>query len=376
MSDLYEILGVSRDASAAEIKKAYRAKARTVHPDAGGDDETFKQVQHAYQVLGDAQTRARYDRFGDDGTPSSRRQQDPFGFGAGGGGTAGFGGIGDVIDAFFGQAFGEQPRRSRQRTAQGRDVLVRSEVTLAEVLHGVSRTVEVEVPNTCRTCSGSGSASGTGPVSCQHCHGRGQVQQVVRTAFGQLATAAPCAACQGTGSVIDDPCPDCDGEGRVMDARSVDVEVPVGISHGDRLRVTGAGEAGRNGGRAGDLYVELQVADHEVWARDGRHLLGDVVVPVSQAALGARLTIPTLDGDAEIDVPAGTQPGTVLTIRRRGLPGTGGGARGDVRLTVRVEVPRDLSEDQRDLLSRFAQDRGEDAPGAAGIFGRLRRAFS
>ncbi len=374
MSDLYEILGVSRDASEAEIKKAYRAKARTVHPDAGGDEESFKQVQRAYQVLGDAQSRARYDRFGDDGTPSSRRQ-DPFGFGAGGG-AAGFGGIGDVIDAFFGQAFGEQPRRARQRTAQGRDVLVRTEVTLTDVLHGASRTVDVEVPGTCATCNGSGSASGRGPVSCEHCHGRGQVQQVVRTAFGQLATTAPCAACQGSGSVVADPCPDCSGEGRVLDTREVDVEVPAGISHGDRLRVTGAGEAGRNGGRSGDLYVEIQVADHEVWARDGRHLVGEVVVPVSQAALGARLTIPTLDGDAEIDVPAGTQPGAVLTIRRRGLPGTGGGGRGDVRLTVRVEVPRDLSDDQRDLLTRFAEARGEDAPGAAGIFGRLRRAFS
>lgn len=375
MPDLYEVLGVSRDATEAEIKKAYRARARTAHPDAGGDEEEFKQVQHAYRVLRDTQSRARYDRFGDDGTPNSRRQQDPFGFGAGGN-AAGFGGIGDVIDAFFGQAFGEQPRRARQRSAQGRDVLVRTEVTLAEVLHGISRTVEVEVPGTCSTCEGTGSASARGPVTCEHCNGRGQVQQVVRTAFGQLATTAACAACQGTGSVVADPCPDCHGEGRVQHANAIDVEVPAGISHGDRLRVSGAGEAGRNGGRSGDLYVEVQVADHEVWERDGRHLLGEVVVPVSQAALGARLTIPTLDGDAEIDVPAGTQPGAVLTIRRRGLPGTGGGGRGDVRLTVRVEVPRELNDEQRDLLTRFAQARGEDAPGAAGIFGRLRRAFS
>lgn len=375
MSDLYEILGVSRDASDAEIKKAYRSRARAVHPDAGGDEEEFKHVQHAYQVLRDPQSRARYDRFGDDGTPSGRRQQDPFGFG-GGAGAQGFGGIGDVIDAFFGQAFGEQPRRARQRSAQGRDVLVRSELTLEQVLTGVSRTIEVEVPSTCDVCEGSGSASGRGPITCSQCNGQGQVQQVVRTAFGQLATAAPCAACGGTGSTIADPCEACHGEGRVLDERSIDVEIPAGIGAGDRLRVSGAGEAGRNGGRPGDLYVEIRVADHQVWERDGRHLLGEVLVPISQAALGAKLTIPTLDGDAIIDVPAGTQPGTVLMIRRRGLPGTGGGGRGDVRLTVRVEVPRDLDGDQRDLLTRFAESRGEDAPGADGIFGRLKRAFS
>ncbi len=375
MPDLYAILGVSSDASEAEIKKAYRARARSAHPDAGGDEEDFKQVQHAYQVLRDPQAKARYDRFGDDGTPAGRRQQDPFGFG-GGGGAQGFGGIGDVIDAFFGQAFGEQPRRARQRASQGRDVLVRTELTLEEVLTGVSRTVEVEVPATCEVCDGSGSASGRGPVTCDQCNGRGQVQQVVRTAFGQLATTAPCAACQGTGSTIADPCEHCHGEGRAMEERSIDVEIPVGVSTGDRLRVSGSGEAGRNGGRPGDLYVEVHVRDHEVWERDGRNLLGEVLVPISQAALGARLTIPTLDHDVEVDVPAGTQAGTVLTIRRRGLPGTGGGGRGDVRLTVRVEVPRDLSHEQRDLLVRFAELRGEDAPEADGIFGRLKRAFS
>ncbi|MBY5162196.1 molecular chaperone DnaJ [Salsipaludibacter albus] len=374
MTDLYEKLGVSRDASEAEIKKAYRARARSAHPDAGGDEEEFKQVQHAYQVLSDAQARARYDRFGDDGTPNGRRAQDPFGFSGGQG--AGFGGIGDVIDAFFGQAFGEQPRRARQRSSQGRDVLVRTEIELADVLTGLSRTVEVEVPGTCPDCDGSGSASGRGPVTCEACNGQGQVQQVVRTAFGQLATAVPCAACRGTGSVVADPCPTCEGEGRAMDTSSITVEIPAGISDGDRLRVTGSGEAGRNGGRPGDLYVEVRIADHEIYERDGRTLLGEVVLPFSQAALGATLTVPTLDGDTDLDVPAGTQPGSVLTIRRRGLPATGGGSRGDIRLTVRLEVPRNLTDEQTELLERFAAIRGEDAPGASGLFGRLRRAFS
>lgn len=372
MSDLYDILDVARDATPDEIKKAYRRAARSAHPDAGGDEETFKQVQRAYKVLSDPQSRARYDRFGDDGTPGSRGQ-DPFGFGGG----ANFGGIGDVIDAFFGQAFGDQPggARARRRPNRGRDVLVPIELELEDLLEPVTELVEVTVASRCDTCDGTGSASRAAPTTCGTCSGRGQVQQVVRTAFGQLATAAPCPTCEGQGTTVTDPCPVCDGEGRADATREVEVTIPPGVEHGDRIRVRGEGEAARGGGQSGDLHVEVRIADHEVFERSGRDLLGELSVPVTQAALGAHLTIPTLDGEAELDIPAGSQPGSQLLIRRRGLPAKGGGQRGDIRLRLRVEVPRDLTARQRELLDEFSRDRGEEAPGAEGVFGRLKRAF-
>jgi len=370
MGDLYELLGVSRDASADEIKKAYRLRARELHPDTGGDEEAFKQVQHAYRVLSDSQRRARYDRFGDDGTTATRGKGDPFGFGAGG-----FGGISDVIDAFFGTSFGGQTGGARDR-GTGRDVLVPTEITLEEVLTGVRRQVPVEVASACDSCGGSGSASGAGSVACGTCQGHGQVQRIVRTAFGQLASATTCPSCNGSGRTIPDPCPTCHGEGRAAKRRTITVDIPPGIETGDRLRVAGAGEAGRHGGPSGDLYVEIRITDHAVYERDGRHLWADLSVPFTQAALGARLTVPSLAGDdIAVDLPAGTQPDEVLVVRRSGLPTKGGGSRGDLHLRVVVEVPRDLTAEQQELLRKVAELRGEDAPGAAGLFDRLKRAF-
>ena len=370
--DLYELLGVPRDASQDDIKKAYRRRARELHPDAGGDEERFKAVQAAYQVLGDAEKRARYDRFGDDGTHATRGNGDPFGFGG-----SGFGGIGDVIDAFFGTAFGDAGggMGGRQRASRVRHVLIPVELTLEDVLDGVEKSVPVEVATSCDTCGGSGSATGAGPSACSTCAGRGQVQRVVRTAFGQLATAAACPDCEGTGRQVTDPCVECGGDGRSVSSRTVTVEIPPGVDTGDRLRVAGAGEAGVHGAQAGDLLVEVQVAEHELFERDGRTLLGELRVPFTQAALGAHLTVPTIDDEVELDVPAGTQTGDVLTVRRAGMPATGGGQRGDLKLVVRVEVPRDLDGEQRDLLEQLAKLRGEDAPGAAGLFDRLKRAF-
>ncbi|HKJ55422.1 MAG TPA: J domain-containing protein [Nitriliruptoraceae bacterium] len=368
MSDLYDLLDVPRDASTDQIKKAYRRAARSAHPDAGGNEDAFKQVQHAYRVLSDPQARTRYDRFGDDGTPGSRAQ-DPFGFGGGG--------LGDVIDAFFGQAFGDQAQGGggRRRTQRGRDVLVPVELTLEDLLASTEETVEVDVAATCESCGGTGSATRAAPSTCGTCKGRGQVQKVVRTAFGQLATAAACPTCDGSGTTVADPCAVCDGEGRARASRSVTVTIPAGVEHGDRIRVRGEGEAARGNGTPGDLYVEVRVAEHDIFDRSGRDLLGELAVPFSQAALGAHVTLPTLDGDAELDIPPGTQPGAVLAVRRRGMPAKGGGPRGDIRLTVRVEVPSNLTPRQHELLEEFAQERGEDAPGASNLFGRLRRAF-
>lgn len=375
MPDLYALLGVPEKASADEIKKAYRRRARECHPDAGGDEEEFKRITHAYQVLSDPQARARYDRFGDDGTPQSRGAGDPFGFGAGAGG---FGGIGDVIDAFFGTAFGGGAGGGRrQRTQPGRDVLVPLAVTLEDVARGTTAPVEVEVAVTCDQCGGAGSASGAAPTTCPDCGGRGQVQRVVRTAFGQLASATTCPRCDGAGTTVADPCPGCGGDGRHVQKRRITVEVPAGIDHGDRLRVAGAGEAGRLGASAGDLYVEVQVAEHEHYRREGRDLVADVSVPFVQAALGATLHVPSILGEeVAVDLPAGTQPGEVLRVRREGLPTRGGGPRGDLRLVVHVEVPTDLDAEQRTLVEQLAELRGEDVPERGGsLFTRLRDAF-
>lgn len=376
MPDLYDLLDVAPDASGDDIKRAYRRKAREHHPDAGGDEETFKQVTHAYQVLSDEQKRARYDRFGDDGTPAGRGNGDPFG---GFGGADGFGGIGDVIDAFFGQGFtGGGGGGARRRAQPGRDVLVGVELTLEEVATGVTREVPVEVAHACDICGGTGSASGKPAEACGDCRGVGQVQKVVRTAFGQLATAAPCAGCRGTGRRVSDPCTGCSGDGRTVQTSTYTVDLPPGLDTGDRLRVAGAGEAGRQGAPAGDLYVEVRLVEHELYERDGRDLLAEVRVPVTQAALGGSVTIPTVDGeDVEVDVPAGTQPGDVLRVKGAGLPGQGGGRRGDVGLLVRVEVPTDLDGEQRELLTRLAELRDEPlATRGKGLFGRLRDALN
>jgi molecular chaperone DnaJ len=372
--DLYELLDVTRDASAEDVKRAYRRKAREHHPDAGGDEEEFKRLTHAYQVLSDPDRRARYDRFGDDGTPGSRGAGDPFGFGAGG-----FGNIGDVIDAFFGAGFGGGGGGGggTARTQPGRDVLVVVDVTLEEIVTGTRREVPVEVASRCDVCEGSGSADGAAPQRCGTCGGAGQVQRVVRTAFGQLATASPCSACQGTGRRVTDPCSGCRGEGRRVQARTVEVEIPPGVDDGARLPVRGAGEAGRHGAPPGDLYVQVRVAPHEVYERDGRDLRAEVRVPVTQATLGGTLTVPIVDGDdVEVTVPPGTQPGDVLAVRRAGVPMPGGGRRGDLRLQVRVEVPTDLDPAQRELVEQLAELRGEHlASRGTGLFTRLRDAF-
>jgi molecular chaperone DnaJ len=361
--DLYEVLGVARTASPEEIKKAYRRRAREHHPDAGGDEEQFKRVTHAHQVLSDPERRARYDRFGDDGTSRPNGGGDPFGFG----------GLGDVLDAFFGGAATGGGRA--RANAQGRDVLVPTQVSLEDVLHGGELPVDVEVARACDVCGGSGSASGAAPSACSTCGGRGAVARVVRTAFGQMSTNTTCPACQGAGREVTDPCSGCGGDGRRVTGRTVTVELPVGIEHGTRLRVPGAGEAGRHGATPGDLFVEVRIAPHEVYERDGRDLWADLSVPMTLAALGGTVTVPVLDDDeVELDVPPGSQPGDVLSLRRHGLPGRSGRARGDIKLRLRVEVPTALTTEERDALTRFADLRGEEHA-ARGLVERLRDAL-
>ncbi|MCW2866373.1 MAG: dnaJ 3 [Marmoricola sp.] len=387
--DLYAILGVSREAEPDEIKKAYRRLARQLHPDVNPDPETqerFKEVSMAYEVLSDAEKRRMYDLGGD-----------PFGRGGGGGGAgqgAGFS-FTDIMDAFFGGAGpggGGQGRGPRPRTRRGQDALVRLEVELAEAAFGVTRELRVDTAVLCTTCQGSGAAAGSRPVTCETCHGRGEVQQVQRSFLGEVRTLRPCAACRGYGEIIPEPCRECSGDGRVRARRDITVKIPAGVDTGTRVQLAGEGEVGPGGGPAGDLYVEIHVAAHEVFHRDGTDLRCHVTVPMTAAALGTQIQLPTLEADVaeadsdvelwlDVDIRPGTQSGTEQVLRGRGVPHLRSQVRGDLVVTIDVETPGRLDARQEELLRELAALRHEESPDGTiqtphkGVFGRLRDAF-
>ena len=385
--DLYALLGVSRDADADAIKKAYRRLARQLHPDVNPDPETqeqFKEVTRAYEVLSDPQKRAAYDRGGD-----------PFG------GAAGFGGQGsgfsftDIMDAFFGGAAAGQTRGPRSRVRRGQDALVRVDVSLADAAFGVSRELKVDTAVVCSTCHGEGAAPGTQPIPCETCHGSGEVAHVQRSFLGEVRTLRPCAACRGFGTIIPEPCRECSGDGRVRSRRTLTVKIPAGVDTGTRVQLAGQGEVGPGGGPAGDLYVEINVAPHPTFTRDGVNLHCTVTVPMTAAALGTTLTIPTLEADVvessesdsdvprsfELEIKPGTQSGEERVLRGRGVPGLRGG-RGDLVVHVDVATPTRLDPRQEELLKELAAIRGEEhptgqpRPEAKSVFGRLRDAFN
>ncbi|MBA3373402.1 MAG: J domain-containing protein [Euzebyaceae bacterium] len=372
MRDLYEILGVSRDASEDEIKRAYRQRARTLHPDTGGDEEQFKELTTAYEVLKNPQARANYDRFGDPRGPGGA-SGDPF---------AGFGDLGDLINAFFGGSggFGGGRATARSGPQPGRDAIVDASLTLEEAAEGVRRDLDVTVARACQVCGGSGAKPRTKPIPCETCGGAGAVQQVTRSVFGQMLTTTPCPTCRGAGERNLNPCDGCGGEGRRQETDTVEVDVPEGVDDGTRLRVLGRGEAGRLGGPPGDLYVRVRVRRHPIFTREGNDLHCELRLAMAQAALGGDIVVPTLHGEEKLRVPAGTQSGAVLTLRRQGMPKlSGGGARGHLHVHCRVETPRDLDEQQAELLREFSAARGEDLAAASqdgrGLLGRLREAF-
>ena len=369
--DAYEILGVSRDASDPEIKKAFRLKARELHPDVNQDDpeaeEKFKELAEAQEVLVDGEKRSVYDRYGWEGL-DSRGYAPNF---------QGFGSFADIFDAFFG---GSDPfgfgGRGGPLAVQGGDVAVHVEVSLVEAAIGVGRPVEYEVVEPCARCSGRGAEPGTPVDTCRRCGGSGQLQAISRTAFGQLVRTTVCDACGGTGEIVREPCHDCEGRGRRAVRRSLTVDVPAGIADEQRIRLTGRGHAGENGGSPGDLYVLVAVAEDERFVREGNDLVTAVNLSVAQAALGTTLSVPTLDGEEEIEVPAGTQPGTVVTLKARGMPALGRARRGDQRVVLNVIVPRNLTEEQRLLLSQFDETLTEDnLHEHESVLKRLRRAF-
>jgi molecular chaperone DnaJ len=374
MADYYELLGVSRSATAEDLKKAYRKRARELHPDANPGDpsaaERFKEVSRAYAVLSDDEQRARYDRFGEAGVGGQSgvpNMDDLFGGG----------GLGDIFDAFFG---GSSPfgggRRGPSGPPRGQDMEVAVSITFEQAVFGDQIPVDVRLPQRCDECNGSGAGAGTQPVTCAECNGSGQVRRVRQSVLGQMVSSSPCPRCGGLGQIITTPCAKCRGEGRITLEKTYTVDVPAGVVDGSTLRLTRRGAAGPRGGSSGDLYVHLRVQPHDRYRRIDDDLVTDVPISIAQAALGTKIDLPTLDGDEELTVQAGTQPGHEFVLRGRGVPRLHGRGRGDLRAIVRVEVPAKLSTAESELLRQYAELRGEPVADAGGLFSKIKSAFS
>lgn len=362
--DPYEVLGLQRSASEQEVKKAFRALARELHPDVNAHDpqaeEKFKEAAEAYEILSDPERRATFDRYGHEGLRS--------------GGYApnfeGFGSISDLFNAFFGAAgqgggFGPAP---------GADVAVAVEIDLTEAATGVTREVSFEAAERCEHCHGNGAEPGTPIETCSRCGGSGQLQTVSQTLFGQMVRTAVCDRCHGDGRIPAQPCQSCHGRGEVIAERAVEVQIPAGIADGQRIRMSGQGGVGPAGAPAGDLYVLVTVHPDERFVREGDDLITVLDVPAPRAALGATMTVPTLDGDAPVELSPGTQPGEILTLRGQGMPGLRRGRRGDLRVLVNVVVPRRLTSEQRELLERLDETlTAENLRGHESMFAKLRR---
>ncbi|HYF24774.1 MAG TPA: molecular chaperone DnaJ [Baekduia sp.] len=370
--DPYEVLGVARDADAAQVKKAFRKLARELHPDVNKHDpdaeERFKEAAEAYEILSDPDRRATYDRYGHDGLRAS----------GAGPNFEGFGSISDLFDAFFGGAFGGGGG-ARTGPAQGEDVALRVAVDLEQAFRGEQVEVAFEAVDLCATCHGNGAQPGTPIETCERCGGAGRLQAVSRSPFGQVVRTVACDVCGGDGRVPKEPCEECDGRGRVVGTRRLEVDVPAGIADGQRIRLAGRGHAGERGGPPGDLYVLVQVRPHDRFLRDGDDLVTAVDVPAPRAALGGTFTIDTFDGPREVEIEAGTQPGAVLTLRGEGMPilrrgGRGRDPRGDLRAVVNVQIPRKLSKRQRQLYEELAGSIEDDQLHAGeSLLGKLRR---
>lgn len=352
--DYYEVLGLGRDADLQQVKKAYRALARQLHPDVNDHDpdaETkFKEATEAYEVLCDPEKRRVYDAYGHDGLRG----------GGGGQWGGGFTDLSDIFESFFGGDVFGGGRTARRSAVRGDDLGVIVELDLHEAAFGVVREVEVELLDTCRECGGSGSKDPDSIHDCPDCGGSGQVRTVRRTALGQFVQSGPCPRCRGEGRIIDEPCPVCAGRGRARRTKTVSVDIPAGIAHEQRIRLSGQGGAGMRGGPPGDLYVQVAVHAHEEFVRQGDDIIYDLYLTMVQAALGAKITVPTLDGEEVVEVAPGTQPGEVKVLRGRGVPRLQRSGRGDQKVVLNVMIPRDLTAEQKDLLRELDSCCGDE----------------
>ena len=360
--DYYEVLGIQKGASEDEIKKAYKKLARKYHPDMNPGDkeaeEKFKEVNEANEVLSDPEKKARYDQFGFAGVDPN--------YGAGAGGAGGFGGgfdfgdLGDIFGSFFGGGFGGGQRRNPNAPQRGESIRASVSVSFADAAFGCEKSVTLERSEMCGTCKGNGCAPGTTPEVCPDCHGTGTVQVRRQTPMGVFASNGPCRKCGGTGRLIHQPCPDCRGGGTVRKRKTIQVTIPAGIDHGQTISLRGQGNAGKNGGPAGDLLITVMVQPHDLFRRDGVDVFCEAPITFTQAVLGAELEIPTIDGKVKYSIPEGTQTGTVFRLKGKGIPVLNGRGRGDQYVTVTIETPRNLNKEQKEALRKFSETVGEN----------------
>lgn len=371
--DYYEVLGISKDATEQEIKKAYRKLARKYHPDMNpGDKEAeakFKEVTEAYEVLSDPEKRRQYDQFGHAGMNG----QGGFGGFEGFGGFSGadFGGFGDIFEMFFGGG-----GRRRNGPVKGADLKYNLDITFEEAAFGVEKDIAITKNETCGKCAGTGAAPGTKPRTCDVCHGSGQVQYAQNTPFGRFVQTRTCDKCHGSGKIIDQPCLSCHGEGIVRKQKKIHIRVPAGVDTGSRLRVSGEGEPGLRGGPPGDLFVYVRVKAHKIFTREGNDVICEIPISFPQAALGDEIEVPTLDGKVKLKIPEGTQSGTYFRLRGKGIPDLHGYGRGDQHVKVVIQTPTKLTEEQKNLLRKYAATFGEHPQGVEkGFFEKMKDAF-
>jgi molecular chaperone DnaJ len=353
--DYYEILGVSKSASQEELKSAFRRLARQYHPDvnnASDSEERFKELNEAYAVLSDSEKRAAYDRFGHAGVRGAGGAPDF---------SVDFGNFADIFEEFFGVGgFGRSSRRSRQVPRRGADLQYKVELTFEEAVFGVEKEIEITRDEVCATCRGSGAEPGTTPTRCSNCGGSGEVRQVRQTLLGSMVQVTTCPACNGVGETISTPCSTCGGRGVERKTRSKVISIPAGVDTGNQIRIAGEGQPGIDGGPLGNLYLVIQVKPHQYFRRKGNDILLDLDINIAQAALGADVEVPTVDGLEKLRIPAGAQPGKVLRLRNKGVPSLRGANRGDQLVVLNVEIPKHLTAEQRQLFEQLAKSLGSE----------------
>ncbi len=375
--DYYEVLGVNKNVSEAELKKAFRQQAKKYHPDMNPDNKEaeakFKEVNEAYEVLSDSEKRARYDQFGHAGVDPS------YGGGAGAGGFGGFGGgftgdFGDIFESFFGGGFGSSQSARRNAPTQGRDIEIQANLTFEEAAYGCKKELSFRRIENCPDCNGSGAKKGTQPETCPDCKGTGQIKRVRQTMLGNMMTTETCQRCMGKGKTIKDPCTTCNGKGRVQKNKKINLDIPEGIDQGQYLQKRGFGDAGTNGGPYGDLLIGIRIAPHALYKRKGADVYCDVPITFPEAALGAEIDVPTIQGKTKYKIPEGTQSGTTFVLKGKGIKKVIG--KGDHYFTVMVEIPKNLTQKQKNILKEFsATDTGENHINRATFFEKMKNLF-
>lgn len=357
--DYYEVLEIGKEATDTDIKKAYRKLAKQYHPDVNPGDKNaeakFKEINEAYEVLSDQQKKARYDQYGHAGV-------DPNSFGGAGAGFGDFdfGGIGDIFESFFGGGGFGRSSRSRSGPQKGADLKYSIQLTFEEAAFGVEKEITISRHENCSNCSGTGAKPGTSPQTCKHCNGTGQVQYKQSTPFGQFVNVKTCDVCRGDGKIITDPCPSCNGKGKVKNTVKRNIDIPAGIDDGQTISMRGEGEPGSKGGPAGDVYITVAVKPHAIFKRQGNDVVCEMPITFVQAALGAELEVPTLDGKVKYSIPEGTQTGSIFRLKSKGIPYLRGNGRGDQYVKVEIDVPKKLNDKQKQLLRDFAEISGDD----------------